>query len=58
MSKRIRCADIGMDCDFAAMAESEEDLMELVVEHAERVHQIDEISPELQQKVKDAIEDV
>lgn len=58
MSKRIRCADVGMDCDFAALADSEDELLELVVEHAERVHQIDEISPELKQKVMDAIEEV
>lgn len=58
MSKRIHCADIGMDCDFAAMADSEDELLELVVEHAERVHQIDEITPEIKQKVMDAIEDV
>lgn len=58
MSKRIRCADVGMDCDFAALADSEDELLELVVEHAERVHQIDEITPELKQKVMDAIEEV
>ncbi len=58
MSKRIRCADVGMDCDFAALADSEEELMELVAEHAERVHGIDDITPDLQEKVKAAIEDV
>lgn len=58
MAKRIRCADVGLDCDFAAMADDEEELLELVVEHAERVHGIDEITPELKGKVQAAIEDV
>lgn len=58
MAKRIRCADVGLDCDFAAMADDEEELLELVVEHAERVHGIDEITPELKGKVEAAIEDV
>lgn len=58
MAKRISCADVGLDCDFAAMADSEEELLELVAEHAERVHGIDEITPELQGKVNRAIEDV
>lgn len=58
MAKRIRCADMGMDCDFAALGDSEEELMELVAEHAERVHGIDEITPELRQEVVAAMEDV
>lgn len=58
MAKRIRCSDVGLDCDFAAMADTEEELLELVSEHAERVHGIDEITPELQGKVARAIEDV
>lgn len=58
MSKRIRCADVGLDCDFAALADTEEELLELVAEHAERVHGIEEVTPELRQKVTDAMEEV
>lgn len=58
MSKRMQCADVGMDCDFAALADTEEELMELVREHARRVHGIEEITPELKEKVLDAVEDV
>lgn len=58
MSKRMRCADVGMDCDFAAMADTEEELLQLVREHASRVHGIDEVTPELRQKVLDAVEEV
>lgn len=58
MSKRMTCADVGMDCDFAALADTEEELLELVREHARRVHGIEEITPELKRKVLDAVEDV
>lgn len=58
MSKRIECSDVGMDCDFAALADTQDELLELVAEHAERVHDIEEITPELRQKVLDAVVDV
>ena len=58
MSKTIRCADVGMDCDFAALADTEDELLELVAEHAERVHGIEEITPELRQKVLAAMREV
>lgn len=58
MSKRIRCEDVGMDCDFAALADTESELLEIVREHAERVHGVEEVTPELRRKVMDAVEDV
>lgn len=58
MAKRIRCADVGPDCDFAAMADTPEELFELVAEHARRVHGIEEVTPELEAKVAAAMEDV
>lgn len=58
MSKRMQCADVGLDCDFAAMADTEEELLQIVSEHAERVHGVEEITPELKRKVLDAVEEV
>lgn len=59
MAKRIQCADVGMEgCDFAAFAESEEELLELVAEHAERVHGVEEVTPELRRKVVEAMREV
>lgn len=58
MAKRISCADLVPGCDFAAMADTEEELMDLVTEHAGRVHGIEEITPELREQVEAAIEDV
>lgn len=58
MGKRIECSDVGMDCDFAAFADTEEELMELTTEHARRVHDIEEFTPELEEKIRSAIQDV
>ncbi len=58
MAKRIRCSDVGPDCDYEALADSEQELMELVTDHAERAHGIQEITPELEAKVRQAMQDV
>ena len=58
MAKSIKCLDVGVDCDFEARAETEEELMKKVAEHARTKHNITEIPSELVQKVKAAIRDV
>ncbi len=58
MAKRIDCADMGMDCDYRAQADTEDELLALVVDHARRVHGIEEVTPEMQQQVQAVIRDV
>lgn len=58
VAKEIRCADIGMDCEFVTKAESQEELMREVVRHARDVHGVTEITPELREKVAEVIRDV
>jgi predicted small metal-binding protein len=38
MAKQMRCADVVPGCDYTAWAETEEELMELVVAHARTAH--------------------
>ncbi len=57
MAKELRCADVGMDCDFVAKAETHEELMQKVAKHAKDVHGIKEITPDLKQKVTQVIRD-
>lgn len=57
MGKRIRCADVGPDCDFEAWAETEEELMEMVALHARTAHGIEDIPPEMAEKVQNAIQE-
>ena len=54
----MRCADVVPGCDYTAWAETEEELMELVVAHARTAHGIEEVPPEVAEKVQAAIEDV
>jgi predicted small metal-binding protein len=44
-----------MDCDFEAHGRSEEDVMQQAAAHAQRVHGISEITPDLANRVRSAI---
>ena len=51
----IACKDVGVDCGFEATAETEDELMKKVAEHAAEVHGMKTIPPEVLEKVKGAI---
>lgn len=50
----FKCRDVGLHCRFEAKAETEEELMEKIKEHARRAHNW-EVSPEVVETVKKAI---
>ena len=54
--KVLRCRDAGFDCDHEVRAESEEELLQQVAEHAQAVHHV-EITPELVEQVKSLIQE-
>ena len=56
MAKTIKCADVGVDCDWSATAETEEDLMKKIQAHAKE-HGFNDIPPEILAKVKGAIKE-
>jgi predicted small metal-binding protein len=55
MTKEIRCRDVGVDCDWVATGETEEEIMKKAAEHAKKAHGMNEIPPELVQRVREAI---
>jgi predicted small metal-binding protein len=57
MAKVLRCRDVGMDCDFVARAETEEEVLKKAAEHAETTHNMKEIPEEVVAKVRAAISD-
>lgn len=57
MAKVICCRDVGVDCDFVARGETEEDVLKQCAEHARSAHGIDELPPELMEKVRSGIRD-
>ena len=57
MAKTVSCRDVGMDCDFVAKGETNEDIMQQAAEHARTAHNMTEIPPEVAEKVRGAIRD-
>ena len=51
----VNCRDVGVDCDFKGSGETEEELMNNLVEHAIKDHgytREDVMKPEMQEKIK------
>jgi predicted small metal-binding protein len=59
MGKVLRCQDLGMKCTHEIRAETEEELLKLAAEHAEKDHGIHatSIPPSILAMVKAAIRD-
>ena len=59
MAKVLRCRNLGMDCPKEVRAETEEELMKLAAEHAEKDHGISTalIPPTILALVKASIKD-
>jgi predicted small metal-binding protein len=58
MAKELLCRDVGMDCDFKARGNTEEEVLQQASAHARSAHQITEMPPELATKVRAAIRTV
>ena len=63
--KTLACKDAGVDCDFVAKADSEEEVLKIAMEHAQKVHpdkvaqmaeemSNEEMTKELRSKIKEA----
>lgn len=57
MAKVISCRDVGMDCDFEARGQTEQEVLRKCAEHARSAHGMEQISPEVAAKVKAAMRD-
>jgi predicted small metal-binding protein len=55
MEKVIHCRDVGFDCDGIIKANTEEEALQLAAEHANSVHGVTEVTPEIVTKLKRAI---
>ncbi len=55
---QLCCRDIGGDCDFVAQAETEEEVLELGLDHACLIHDLCEISPEAKSGIRSLIMEV
>ena len=55
MAKVVSCREVGVDCDFVAKGETEQEVLQQCAEHARSAHGMTEIPPELAQKVRTAM---
>jgi len=58
MTKSINCADAGANCSWATTAETEEEIMNRVAQHAKEDHPDLEVTPELVAKIKSLIKEI
>jgi predicted small metal-binding protein len=47
MAKVLRCRDVGLDCEGELRGQTEEEILRQAAEHAQDVHNIRDMSPDL-----------
>ena len=55
MAKVVSCREVGVDCDFVAKGETEQEVLQQCAEHARSAHGMTEIPAELAEKVRAAM---
>lgn len=53
--KQFRCGEIVPGCEWTIEGESEEQILEHVADHAREAHGMDEVPPEVQERVRGLI---
>ena len=57
MSKTLKCGDVVPGCPAQFRGNSEEDILRQAAVHARNIHNMNDIPPEVLEKVKGAIHD-
>ena len=57
MSKVLKCREVGLDCDFEARGETQQEVLVKAAEHARKDHGLAEIPTELMAKVQSSVHD-
>lgn len=57
MGREFRCADAGMECDYVARGQTDDEVMQNVASHASEVHNIREVPDDLAQQIRGKIRD-
>ena len=55
--KKLYCRDLGFDCDQVIVSESEAEILTQAAEHAQAVHGLPEVTPEVVEAVKANIQE-
>jgi len=57
MAKVVRCRDVGFDCNGVVRAETDEEVLAQVAEHAKTVHGLENVTEEVVEKVRSVMRD-
>lgn len=57
MTKAVHCRDVGFDCDGVVSADTEDETLARVAEHAKSAHGLEEVTPDVVAKVKSVMRD-
>ena len=57
MTKVVNCRDLGFDCEGVVRAETDEEALQMVAQHAKEVHGMDEVPEEVVQKVYEVMQE-
>lgn len=56
--KVIKCRDVGFDCEGVIKANTEEEALQMAAKHAKEVHGLNDVTPEVVDKIKSVIIEV
>jgi predicted small metal-binding protein len=56
--KQFRCGDVVLGCEWVARSEDEQELFKEIQSHARDAHGMDEVPPEVVDKIRDVITEV
>jgi predicted small metal-binding protein len=56
--KQFRCGDVVLGCPWVTRSEDEKELLEEIQSHARDAHGMDEVPPEVVEKIHDVITEV
>ncbi len=55
MTKVVHCRDLGFDCAAVVRADSEEEALDMVAQHAKEAHDMEEVTTELVEKTREVM---
>jgi predicted small metal-binding protein len=55
MTKVLKCREVGLDCNFVARADTDEELMKQIAEHATTTHGVKDMPEDVVARVRSVI---
>lgn len=56
--KTVGCKDVGIQCDYMAVADTDDEVMGMMVVHAKQEHDLPEVSANMAEQLKNSIREI